>query len=89
MTDLPTHYNNKYVNFYSLWPCLSHSLVESRSVHTCISVSSSAIFVMAGYFEDDDDFSLSRLTQQGHKLDVMVISSDEDDNYGGSLQCVR
>ena len=38
---------------------------------------------------DDDDFSLSGLMQQGHKLDVTVISSDEDDNYGGLLECAR
>ena len=44
---------------------------------------------MAG-FEDDDDFSLSGLTQQGHELDVIVISSsDEDDNYGGLLECAK
>ena len=31
----------------------------------------------------DEDFSLSGLTQQGHELDVTVISSDdEEDNYG-------
>ena len=45
---------------------------------------------MAVYFEDNDDFSLSGLTQQGHKVDVTVISSyDEDDNYGGLLECAR
>ena len=29
--------------------------------------------------------------QQGHKLDVTVISSssDDDDNYGGLLECAR
>ena len=44
---------------------------------------------MAG-FDDDDDFSLSGLMQQGHVLDVTVISSsDEDDNYGGLLECTR
>ena len=45
------------------------------------------IVIMAGF--DDDDFSLSGLTQQGHELDVTVISSssDEDDNYGGLLDC--
>ena len=43
---------------------------------------------MAGF--KDDDFSLSRLMQQGHKLDVTVISSsDEDDNYGGLLECAQ
>ena len=44
---------------------------------------------MAG-FDDDDDFLLSGLMQQGHKLDVTVISSSgEDDNYGGLLDCAR
>ena len=41
---------------------------------------------MAGF--NSDNFSLSGLMQQGHKLDVTVISSsDEDDNYGGLLEC--
>ena len=40
---------------------------------------------MTGF--DDDNFSLSELTQQGHELDVTVISSDEDDNYGVLLEC--
>ena len=45
---------------------------------------------MAVYFEDNDDFSLSGLTQQGHEVDVTVISSyDKDDNYGGLLECAR
>ena len=41
---------------------------------------------MAGF--DNDDFSLSVL-MQGHKLNVTVISksSDEEDNYGGLLEC--
>ena len=44
------------------------------------------IVIMVGF--DDDDFSLSGLMQQGHELDVTVISfSDEDDNYGGLLEC--
>ena len=44
---------------------------------------------MAGF--DDDNFSLSGLTQQGHELDVTVIasSSDKDDNYGGLLDCAQ
>ena len=44
---------------------------------------------MAGF--DNDDFSLSGLTQQGHELDVAVISSssDDDDNYGGFLECAQ
>ena len=49
------------------------------------------IFIMAGLGFDDDDFSLSGLTQEGHELDVTVIScsSDEDSNYGGLLECAR
>ena len=40
---------------------------------------------MAGF--KDNDFSLSGLMQQGHELDVTVISSDnDDDNYGGLLE---
>ena len=43
---------------------------------------------MAGF--EDDEFALSGLTWQGHELDVTVISSsDEDDNYGGLLECTR
>ena len=83
---VPTHYNNKYVIFYSLWPCLSHSLVESRSDQTYIFCF--VILIMAGF--DDNDFSLSRLMQQGHELDVTVISSSsDDDNYGGLVECAR
>ena len=42
---------------------------------------------MAGF--EDNDFSLSGLMQQGHELDVTVISSsdDDDDSYGGLLEC--
>ena len=63
---------------------MSHSLVEycgNRMFFFCF-----VIVIMAGF--EDDDFSLSGLTQQGHELDVTVISSsDEDDNYGGLLEC--
>ena len=42
--------------------------------------------IMAGF--DDDDFSLSGLTQEGHDF-VMVInsSSSDDENYDGLLEC--
>ena len=84
LLKIPTHENNKYVLFYSLWPSLSHSLVESRGDQMyffCF-----IIIIMAGF--KDKDFSLSGLTQQGHKLDVTAISSDgEEDNYGGLLEC--
>ena len=43
---------------------------------------------MAGFGFDDDDFSLSGLTQEGHDFDVTVISSSsDDDNYDGLLDC--
>ena len=43
---------------------------------------------MAGF--DNDDFSLSGLTQEGHDF-VMVInsSSSDDENYDGLLECAR
>ena len=43
---------------------------------------------MAGF--DDDNFSLSGLTQEGHEFDVTtVISSSDDENYDGLLDCAR
>ena len=46
------------------------------------------IFIMAGF--DDDNFSLSGLTQEGHEFDVTtVISSSDDENYDGLLDCAR
>ena len=49
-----------------------------------------ALFVMTGSF-DDDDFSLSGLTQEGHEVDVTVISDSEesDDNLAGLFECVK
>ena len=46
---------------------------------------------MAGFGFDDDDFSLSGLTQEGHKLNVTVISSssDDDHNYDGLLDYAK
>ena len=45
---------------------------------------------MAGFGFDNDDFSLSGLTQEGHKFDVTtVISSTDDENYDGLLDCAR
>ena len=47
------------------------------------------IVIMAGF--EDDDFSLSGLTQEGHEFDVnTVISfSSDDENYDGLLDCAR
>ena len=45
---------------------------------------------MAGFVFDDDDFSLSGLTQEGHEYDVTTInSSTDDENYDGLLECAR
>ena len=43
---------------------------------------------MAGF--EDDDFSLSGLTQEGHEFDVTTVisSSSDDENYDGLLDCV-
>ena len=42
---------------------------------------------MAGFY-DDDDFSLSGLTQEGHDfVTVIESSSDDDENYYGLLDC--
>ena len=48
------------------------------------------IFIMAGFGFDDNDFSLSGLTQEGHEFDVTtVISSSDDENYDGLLDYAR
>ena len=44
--------------------------------------------IMAGF--DDDDFSLSGLTQEGHDFVTVINSSSSDDeNYNGLLECAR
>ena len=49
------------------------------------------IVIMAGFGFDDNNFSLSGLTQKGHKFNVTVISSSssEDENYDGHLECAH
>ena len=65
-----------------------HSKLESRSNRMYLICF--IIVIMAGFGLDDDDFSLSGLTQEGHKFDVTVISSSsDDDNYDGLLDCAR
>ena len=46
------------------------------------------VIVMSDFLEDDKDFSLSALTQEGHEVDVTIIS-DSDDNYDGLLACAK
>ena len=41
---------------------------------------------MAGFY-DDDDFSLSGLTQEGHDFVTVIESSSDDENYHGLLDC--
>ena len=49
-----------------------------------------AILIMAGFYDDDDDFSLSGLTQEGHDFVTVIESSSSDDkNYHGLLDCAR
>ena len=50
-----------------------------------------AVLIMAGFGFEDDDFSLSGLTQEGHDNVVTVInsSSSNDENYDGLLECAH
>ena len=43
---------------------------------------------MAGFY-DDDDFSLSGLTQEGHDFVTVIESSSDDENYHGLLDCAH
>ena len=49
------------------------------------------LIIMAGFGFDDDDFSSSGLTQEGHDNVVTVInsSSSDDENYNGLLECAH
>ena len=45
---------------------------------------------MAGFGFDDDDFSISGLTQEGHdSVTVINSSSSDDENYDGLLECAH
>ena len=45
---------------------------------------------MAGFGFDDDNFSLSGLTQEGHDFVTVINSSSSDDeNYNGLLECAH
>ena len=47
--------------------------------------------IMAGFGFDDDDFSLSGLTQEGHDSVTVInsFSSSDDENYDGLLECAH
>ena len=65
---------------------LLHSKLESHSNRMYLICF--VIVIMAGFGFDNDDFSLSGLTQEGHDFDITVISSSSDDEiYDGLLEC--
>ena len=48
------------------------------------------ILIMARFNDNDDDFSLSGLTQEGHDfVTVIESSSSDDENYHGLLDCAH
>ena len=87
LLKFPTLYDNKYVIFYSLWPCYfipSLNLVAYRDMFCFVIL----FIIMAGF--DDDDFSLSGLMQEGHDFVTVINSSSSDDeNYDGLLKCAQ
>ena len=89
LLKFPALYDNKYVIFYSLWPCYfipSLNLVAYRHMFCFVIL----CIIMAGFGFDDDDFSLSGPTQEGHdSVTVINSSSSDDDNYDGLLDCAH
>ena len=85
LLKFPTLYDNKYVSFYSLWPCCfipSLNLVAYTHMFCFV-----ILIIMAGFGFDDNDFSLSGLTQEGHDFVTVINSSSSDDeNYDGLLE---
>ena len=87
LLKFPALYDNKYVIFYSLWPCYfipSLNLIAYRHMFCFVIL----LIIMAGF--DDDDFSLSGLMQEGHDFVTVINSSSSDDeNYNGLLECAH
>ena len=87
LLKFPTLYDNKYVIFYSLWPCYfipSLNLVAYRHMFCFVIL----FIIMAGF--DDDNFSSSGLMQEGHDFVTVINSSSSDDeNYDGLLECAH
>ena len=85
LLKFPALYDNKYVIFYSLWPCYfipSLNLIAYRHMFCFIIL----FIIMAGF--DDDNFSLSGLMQEGQDFVTVINSSSSDDeNYDGLLEC--
>ena len=89
LLKIPILYDNKYVIFYLLWPCYflpSLNLVAYRHMFCFVIL----FIIMAGFGFDDNDFSLSGLTQEGHdSVTVINSSSSDDENYDGLLECAH
>ena len=89
LLKFPAPYDNKYVIFYSLWPCYfipSLNLVAYRHMFCFVIL----FIIMAGFGFDDDDFFLSGLMQEGHdSVTVINSSSSDDENYDGLLECAH
>ena len=87
LLKFPALYDNKYVIFYSLWPCYfipSLNLVAYRHMFCFVIL----FIIMAGF--DNNDFSLSGLMQEGHDFVTVINSSSSDDeNYDGLLECAH
>ena len=86
LLKFPALYDNKYVFFYSLWPCYfipNLNLIAYTHMLFCFTI----LIIMAG-FGFDDDFFLSGLMQEGHDNVFRVInsSSSYDENYDGLLE---
>ena len=85
LLKFPALYDNKYVIFYSLWPCYfipSLNLIAYRHMFCFVIL----FIIMAGF--DDNDLSLSGLMQEGHDFVTMINSSSSDDeNYDSLLEC--
>ena len=75
--------------FLLTWPCYfipSLNLIAYRHMLFCFVI----LIIMAGFRFDDDDFSLSGLTQEGHDFVTVINSSSSDDeNYNGLLECAH
>ena len=82
------------INMYVTTHCvlvICHSLLESCSIRMYFCVFFALFVIMARFFGDDGDFSLSGLIQEGHEVDVTVISDSEEsvDNFAGLLECAK
>ena len=90
MLKFPALYDNKYVFSTHCGLVVSFlvlNLVADRHMFSCFVI---VILIMAGFYDDDDDFSLSGLTQEGHDfVTVIESSSSDDENYHGLLDCAR